>query len=444
MTGETDWAAPLVSLVVDMVRAGDLKGARMTALSITRGRLLWVRPMVLARLAATAEEVGVPAPTLWDEATMLTTAFEFPNWNVYAMERVAHVADAAGHPDKALSLADDADDLMRALPPSVLQATSLRWDTPADMRNSAFDALAQQGRFLEALTHARQTQLQSWDHKVHDLSGKALAAVARRIGPNQRDDALLSAMRKAATEITGSPLQQAEWLAEVGPALGRLGDETSETAIFALIERLADALERPADQHRAFVHLAVGLHQAGKGDRAEAFFARAAALLDTITNPQAAEFAIHDELRGFAFTGRSKAAWALSLALGMPPRERSFRQYDAFAVALAAGFEDQALWMRNQTTDPVIRDSFQKRLAHAFEEAGRLAEAREAVLEMTDPSLKAEAMAELAQAMILAKGGPLRPFWVQFAPDPFTAAQGDTFLTEWPVFRDRPLFADVY
>lgn len=46
--------------------------------------------------------------------------------------------------------------------------------------------------------------------------------------------------------------------------------------------------------------------------------------------------------------------------------------------------------------------------------------------------------------MIRAKGGPLRPGWVQLSPDPFTEAMGDIVLMHWPFWRNPPCFADIY
>lgn len=444
MTGETDWIEPLTSFVLDMARAGNIAGARAIALGSTQGRLPWVRPMVLARLAAVAEEVGAPDPALWNEATMLTTAFDFPNWNVFAMERVAVVANAAGHPDKALSLADSADDLLRTLPPKVLDATRWRWGTPAAMRIAALTELARQGKFLEALAGARAGRARSWNGETQALSGEVLAAVALHIPPGTRDDALADAMRRAVGEVTGPVQRQAEWLAEVGPAFGRLGDKADEAAVFDRVERLAASLDRPAAKHGALVHLAIGLYRAGQINRAAALLARGSTLLDEITDPRAADLAAGEQLRALAFTGQGEATWKLATMPALTPRERSFRQNEALAVALAAGFRDQALWMRDQATSQANRDRFQERLARTLEEAGRLDEVHDAVAEIIDSSAKAEAMIDLAQAMIRAKGGPLRPGWVQLSLDPFTAEQGDIVLMRWPFWRDQPRFADVY
>lgn len=444
MTGETDWIEPLISFVLDMARAGNIASAREIALGSTQGRLPWVKPMILARLAAVAEEVGAPDSALWNEATMLTTAFDFPNWNVFAMERVAVVADAAGHPDRALLLADAADDLMRTLPPRVLDATRSRWGTPVVMRIAALTELAWQGKFLEALAGARAGRARSWNGETQALLGEVLAAVALHIPPATRDGALADAMRRAVGEVTGPVQRQAEWLAEVGPAFGRLGDKADEATVFDRVERLAASLDQPAAKHGALVHLAVALYRAGQINRAAALLAQGSTLLDGITDPRAADLAAGEQLLGLAFTGQGEAAWKLATMPALTPRERSFRQNEALAVALAAGFRDQALWMRDQAASQANRDRFQERLARTLEEAGRLNEAHNAVAEIIDASAKAEAMINLAQAMIRAKGGPLRPGWVQLSPDPFTEAMGDIVLMRWPFWRNPPHFADIY
>lgn len=77
-------------------------------------------------------------------------------------------------------------------------------------------------------------------------------------------------------------------------------------------------------------------------------------------------------------------------------------------------------------------------------EAGHLDEPHDAVAEITGTSVRAEAMVDLAQAMLRAKDGPLRPDWVQLSPDPSTAVKGDIFLHLWPFWRDQPCFADIY
>lgn len=61
-------------------------------------------------------------------------------------------------------------------------------------------------------------------------------------------------------------------------------------------------------------------------------------------------------------------------------------------MALAAGFGDQALRMRDQAASQANRDRFQERLARTLEEAGRLNEAHDAVAEIIDASVRAEAM----------------------------------------------------
>ncbi len=251
-------------------------------------------------------------------------------------------------------------------------------------------------------------------------------------------------MREAAREIIGPAQRQAEWLAEVGPAFGRLGDEADEAAVFDRVERLAASLDQPAAKHGALVHLAIGLHHAGQLNRAAALLAQGSTLLDEITDPRAAELAAHQQLRGLAFTGQGEAAWEFATMPALEPHERSSREYVAFAVALAAGFREQALWMRDHAALQASRDGFQERFARTLEEAGRLDEAHDAVAEIIGTSVRAEAMVDLAQAMIRAKGGPLRPDWVQLSPDPFTAAWGDMFLSLWPFWRDQPRFADIY
>ena len=220
--------------------------------------------------------------------------------------------------------------------------------------------------------------------------------------------------------------------------------KADEAAVFDRVERLAVSLDQPAAKHGALVHLAVGLYRAGQVNRAAALLAQSSTLLDGITDPRTADLAAVEQIRGLAFTGQGEAAWKLTTMPALTPRERSFRQNEALAVALAAGFKDQALWMRDQVTSQANRDRFQERLVRTLEKAGRLDEAHEAVVEIIDASVRAEAVIDLAQAMIRAKGGPLRPDWVQLSPDPFTEAMGDIVLRCWPFWRDQPRFADVY
>ncbi len=220
--------------------------------------------------------------------------------------------------------------------------------------------------------------------------------------------------------------------------------KADEAAVFDRVERLAASLDQPAAKHGALVHLAVGLYRAGQVNRAAALLAQGSTLLDGITDPRAADLAAGEQLCGLAFTGQGEAAWKLATMPALTPRERSFRQNEALAVTLAAGFRDQALWMRDQVASQANRDRFQERLVRTLEEAGRLDEAHDAVAEIIDASVRAEAMIDLAQAMIRAKGGPLRPDWVQLSPDPFTEATGDIVLRRWPFWRDQPRFADIY
>ena len=238
---------------------------------------------------------------------------------------------------------------------------------------------------------------------------------------------------------------QAEWLAEVGPALGRLGDDAGQAAVFARIERLAAGLEQPKEKHRALVHLAVALHRAGQGEPAEPAFAQAAALLDVITDPDAVHLAAYTQIQGLAATGRGEAAWAFAdHVVALPfaqhrPCEQHFLRWRAFTMALESGFEGQALWMLDRAASQEERDSFRGWLVGALAQAGRFDEARAALAQIADSREKAELMAVLAQAMIRAKGGPLRPAWVQ-TPDP-SVPYTHTLPAIWPLYRDPPLFS---
>lgn len=451
---DTFVSRPLFALVADMARSGDLPAARMAAIRLTQDRLPWMRPAALATIAFAAEQAGLSATALWEDASSSTKLSinpdwrREPDWNLLAMEMVGRRAAAAGHPDLALALADKADELIADLPPQsgVIDWVPRRETTPGKLRMAAIVAMARQGDCEAAMRELDRNGTGGFS-KLDATFGEALAAVARRIQASTAQDrnALADAVRRATENVAGAPERQVSWLADIAPAFGRLGDKADQTAVFHRIEQLVPTIigYRTVNAFRlkvsALVYLAVARHRAGQTSEVDATFERAEAMLDNIATRDELRLARWLLVTGLAATNRGAAAWALSNRFqAAGPAENHQLRYSAFRIALDEDNEEQALWMIDHADSGEEKDGFLASYSGMLAEKGLFVEAQASADAIGNPRSKAGALTELAQAMINTRGGKLHPTWVQWPGPEEPYAVHLSVEAYWPLFRDTP------
>jgi hypothetical protein len=385
------------------------------------------------RLANRNQAIPSDLAALWvrlgqnQRGEALARSLTRPYDQVRALTAVATALAEAGQPDRALSLAADAEQAARSITRPYYQAWALtdvatalakagQWDRAEQTAHSitqVYDqakaltavatALAKAGQPDRALTLLADAEQTARSASGPDDQARALTDVAEAIAKAGQPEyalTLLADAEQAARSITNSDDQkyQAWALTDVAEALAKAGQPDRAVTLAADVEQAARSITDSDDRAWALTTAATALAEAGQPDRAEQ-----AARSITDSGDQARV------LTAVATALAEAGQWdrAEQAARSISDSDDQARALTAVATALAkAGQPDRALTLladAEQTARSIDHTGSQAsvlgNVARALAEAGQWDRAEHAAHSITRPYYQAWVLTDVATAL---------------------------------------------
>ncbi|MGH3843251.1 MAG: hypothetical protein ACRDS0_17665 [Pseudonocardiaceae bacterium] len=357
----------------------------MLRLSIARERLIDRNANIPITLPATWARLGYST-----RAEALARSITDPNRQAQALAELINAVAAAGDPDRAHRLADQAEAIARSLASSDLQARA------PDEPNLQARVLAALVKGVAAAGDPDRAEAIAHSITNPETQARVLAALVKGVaaaGDPDRAEAI-------AHSIT-NPETQARVLAELVKSVAAAGDPDRAEAI-------ARSITIPYRQGRVLAALVKGVAAAGDPDRAHRLADQAEAIARSITIPYQQGRVLAELVKGVAAASDLDRAEAIADSIADSYWQVRLLAELINAVAAAGDLDrahrlaDQAEAIARSITSPDLQAWALAELVNAVAAAGDPDRAEAIARSITNPETQARVLAELVKGVAAA------------------------------------------